>query len=146
MSSTLDHQYPNVPRWANLMHEEAVQRYCLSTAISGRVRRWPLGNAAATECANHPIQGTAADIMNLATFRIVDRLKRENLYQTRAWIILQIHDALYVECEDEVVEQVKLVIDEEMPYEMTYTSPVTGETNTMRFPVETKIGKRLSEV
>ena len=59
-------------------------------------------------CAiNYPIQGTAADITNFAGGLIFKKFKELNI---DARLIMNIHDALVIECRDEIIEQIKELI------------------------------------
>ena len=60
------------------------------------------------EAVNHPIQGTAADIIKIAMLRLHEALAAD--YKAR--ILLQVHDELLLEVPDDELEAVKpLVID-----------------------------------
>lgn len=128
--------YLNTTRWIDTVTEEGQ---------GGRIRKWPIKEDP-NENANHPIQGMAADIINASTERLVARLEEEGIYRNGAWIILQVHDAWYVEAEEQYAELVKGILEETMYCEITYTSPVTGEPNTMHFTAEAKIGDSVAEV
>ncbi|MEA3339069.1 MAG: DNA polymerase I, partial [Chloroflexota bacterium] len=58
---------------------------------------------------NAPIQGTAADIINIATIRLHRALRERGL---RARMILQVHDELVVEAPEEEVEDVASLMRE----------------------------------
>jgi len=146
MSAVLDRKYPNQRLWSQWAIKEANESLMAKTPRSGRIRKWPMGEVTPTEPPNHRIQGSGADIINEATDRLVGALKKRGWYQTRAWIILQVHDALYIETEEEIAEKVAKLLEECMYTEWTYTSPVTGESNTMKFPAEASVGNRVSEV
>lgn len=60
---------------------------------------------------NMPIQGTAADIIKIAMIRVYNRLKDEKL---NSKLILQIHDELIVEADDNESEYVSKIVSEEM--------------------------------
>ena len=60
---------------------------------------------------NAPIQGTAADIINLAMIRVRDRLRAEGL---EGRLVLQVHDELIVECPEREKERVCALVKEEM--------------------------------
>lgn len=60
---------------------------------------------------NSPIQGTAADIMKIATIRVNKRMKQQNM---KSRLVLQIHDELLIEASLDEVEEVKKILEEEM--------------------------------
>ena len=60
---------------------------------------------------NTPIQGSAADIINLAMIKVYERL---NLEDVNAKLILQIHDELIIECEESEKEIVKKILKDSM--------------------------------
>ena len=60
---------------------------------------------------NSPIQGTAADIMKIAMIRVCNRLKNEKL---DARVVLQIHDELLIEARENIAEDVKKIVCDEM--------------------------------
>ena len=60
---------------------------------------------------NAPIQGSAADIIKIAMIKVYSRINRENL---NAKLILQVHDELIVECEEEIKDYVCQMLKEEM--------------------------------
>ena len=60
---------------------------------------------------NTPIQGTAADLIKVAMIRLAAELKHRGL---GARMLLQVHDELLVEVEENVLEQTKDVVKREM--------------------------------
>ena len=75
------------------------RRYFPELQTKGRVNP-AIRNAAEREAINHPIQGSAADILKLAMARLHEELHARRL---RARMTLQVHDELVLECpEDEV--------------------------------------------
>lgn len=140
MSAALDLAQPNIPEWSKLVNRLAEESLSIRTALSGRIRKWPMGEVPPTESANHPIQGLAADIMNVATLRLIKALKDRGWYCTYAWIIMQIHDAIYIECNEAIAYDLAGVVEECLRTELTLASIVTGEDHTMVFPADSKIG------
>ncbi|NJN55635.1 MAG: DNA polymerase I, partial [Anaerolineae bacterium] len=61
------------------------------------------------EAVNHPIQGTAADIVKVAMLQLFERLR-----PFRATLLLQVHDELLVELPAEEVEVVRPLMIETM--------------------------------
>jgi len=76
--------------------------------------------AAERMAINHPIQGTAADLMKRAMLQVDARLKKElGLSDTpaaarTARMLLQVHDELVFEVKDDLIETVSKIIKEEM--------------------------------
>ena len=60
---------------------------------------------------NHPMQGTAADIIKIAMVQVAARLRREGL---RARLVLQIHDELDFECPQGEIEALSALVRETM--------------------------------
>ena len=60
---------------------------------------------------NAPIQGTAADITKIAMVKIEERIKKEKL---DAKILLQVHDEIIVECNNNIQDKVASIFKEEM--------------------------------
>jgi DNA polymerase-1 len=60
---------------------------------------------------NHPMQGTAADIIKIAMIRVADRLRAEGL---SAKLVLQIHDELDFEVPEDEVEVLSALVRETM--------------------------------
>lgn len=76
---------------------------------------------------NTPIQGTAADIIKLAMIRVYHRLKKERL---PARLILQVHDELIVEAEEQAAEETAKLLKEEMENCVKLTVPLTADVKT----------------
>jgi len=67
--------------------------------------------AAEREAINHPVQGSAADIIKIAMIRIHETLKRKKY---RARLLLQVHDELVLEAPDAEVTAVERLVKEIM--------------------------------
>lgn len=76
----------------------------------GRRRCFPQEIPPYTECANWPIQSTAGEIVADEGVRIQLELLRR--YHGTAYIILHLHDALYVECNERDAEDIRDLVNE----------------------------------
>ncbi len=70
---------------------------------------------------NAPIQGTAADLMKIAMLKVDSRISREGL---RLSMLLQIHDELVFECQEEVCSAASMLIKEEMEQVAAFSVPL----------------------
>ena len=75
------------------------------------------------EAVNHPIQGTAADIIKIAMIRLHEQLKER--YQAR--MVLQVHDELLLELPREEVEAVRPLVMETMGDAFELDAPLRVE-------------------
>ena len=75
---------------------------------------------------NTPIQGTAADIMKIAMINVFNKLQEEKL---DAKLVLQIHDELIIECNKDIKEQVKEILQNCMENAATLDVPLKVETS-----------------
>jgi len=88
------------------------RRYFPVLASSTRDSRTRVLQAAAErEAINHPMQGSAADIIKIAMFR-VQRALAEGGYQAR--LLLQVHDELVLEAPEDEVDRVAGLVRETM--------------------------------
>ena len=84
---------------------------------------------------NMPIQGTAADNMQLALGAGHKRLKAE---VPGARMVLQVHDELIVECPEAQAETVAKLLEEEMEQVVALSVPLTAEAHWGRNWLEAK--------
>lgn len=121
--------YPKVAQWREEAVKRAEERGYAET-IFGRQRPIPelqskpynLYEAGRRLAINAPVQGSAADIIKLAMIRLYNRLKEEGF---KGGIILQIHDELLLEIEEDRVEEAKEIIKEEMEKGQGFDVPLT---------------------
>jgi len=73
---------------------------------------------------NAPIQGTAADIIKIAMIKVYNRLKAEGL---RAKLILQVHDELIIEAEQQDAQRAADILHEEMESAVKLSVPLTAD-------------------
>jgi DNA polymerase-1 len=76
---------------------------------------------------NAPLQGTAADIMKIAIIRVAKRLVAEKSLAGKVYVVLQIHDELLLEVEEELVKKVAAIIREEMEAAFKDDIPLVAE-------------------
>lgn len=97
--------YPGLSRW----HERVKKELMASDrTLSGRRRLWR-GKPPFTELVNHPIQGTAADILKCSL-----ELLYPALVGTEAKIIACVHDEILLECPIEHGELVAQILEKVM--------------------------------
>lgn len=76
---------------------------------------------------NHPMQGTAADIIKIAMARVSRRLEEEGF---AAHMILQVHDELDFECPVDEVERLTTMVRDVMEHVVDLRVPLIAEANT----------------
>ena len=76
---------------------------------------------------NHPMQGTAADIIKIAMARVSRRLEEEGF---AAHMILQVHDELDFECPIDEVERLTTMIRDVMEHVVDLRVPLIAEAST----------------
>ncbi|MDN0056233.1 DNA polymerase I [Collinsella ihumii] len=76
---------------------------------------------------NHPMQGSAADIIKIAMARVARRLHDEGF---AARMILQVHDELDFECPVDEVERLTAMVVEEMEGVVKLRVPLIAEAST----------------
>ena len=76
---------------------------------------------------NHPMQGTAADIIKIAMARVSSRLEEEGF---AAHMILQVHDELDFECPVNEVERLTTMVQDVMEHVVDLRVPLIAEAST----------------
>lgn len=76
---------------------------------------------------NHPMQGTAADIIKIAMARVSRRLEEEGF---AAHMILQVHDELDFECPADEVERLTTMVRDVMEHVVDLRVPLIAEAST----------------
>lgn len=76
---------------------------------------------------NHPMQGTAADIIKIAMVRVSRRLEEEGF---AAHMILQVHDELDFECPIDEVERLTTMVRDVMEHVVDLRVPLIAEAST----------------
>ncbi|MDW8396219.1 MAG: DNA polymerase I [Anaerolineae bacterium] len=113
-------RFPRVKQWLDETKRTAAEKGYVETVL-GRRRYFPelrlretneqVRRRAEREAINHPVQGSAADIIKIAMIRIHRRLNDEG-FQCR--MTLQVHDELVFDCPPHELEAAKALIREEM--------------------------------
>lgn len=109
-------QYAGVKAYLEQTKRQAREQGYVQTLL-GRRRYFPelqrgvrdasARSAAEREAINHPIQGSAADIIKIAMVRLRNELHARNL---RARMTLQVHDELVLECPDDELSTVAALV------------------------------------
>jgi len=126
-------QFPGIRRYLAQTKKQAKERGYVETLL-GRRRYFPIFqmtqqaagsnvqaiNRAEREAINHPIQGTAADIIKIAMIRLHQKLQTG--FQAR--LLLQVHDELVLEVPEEEIEVVRPLVVETMSNAFTLDVPL----------------------
>ncbi|MCL4504428.1 MAG: DNA polymerase I [Chloroflexi bacterium] len=115
-------RFPRVRAWLDETKQKAVQVGYVETVL-GRRRYFPELQGSDTrmndqsrrraerEAINHPVQGSAADIMKIAMIKTY-RAMQQGGYQAK--LMLQVHDELVLECPTNEVEVISGLVKDEM--------------------------------
>ena len=120
-------KYPKIKEYMDNTKNIAVEKGYVETKF-GRRRYVPniksqnyiIREQAKRIAMNAPIQGTAADITKIAMVKIEERIKKEKL---DAKILLQVHDEIIVECNDNIKDMIAKILKEEMEKAATLQVP-----------------------
>ncbi len=130
-------RFPGVKKYLDETKDLAADRGYVET-LFGRRRNFPVlqggGKSkgspdvrrAEREAINHPIQGTAADIVKLAMIQLDEHLKLS--YKAR--MILQVHDELVLEVPESELDEVKQLVEETMSGAYQLDVPLKVEANS----------------
>ena len=126
--------YPGVRTFLDNVVARAKQTGCAET-MYGRRRHIPelkaknpqLRGFGERTAMNHPMQGTAADIIKIAMARVSRRLEEEGF---AAHMILQVHDELDFECPVEEVERLTAMVRDVMEHVVDLRVPLIAEAST----------------
>jgi DNA polymerase-1 len=111
-------RYPRVKAFMESAIAQAREKSYVTTLLGRRCavpeihsRNGAVRGYAERNAINYPIQGSAADIIKVATVRIHERLQREH---RKAKLVLQVHDELVLDVPEGDVEGVSALVREEM--------------------------------
>lgn len=124
-------KYPKIKEYMDNTKNIAVEKGYVETKF-GRRRYVPniksqnyiIREQAKRIAMNAPIQGTAADITKIAMVKIEERIKQEKL---DAKILLQVHDEIIVECNNNIKDKVASILKEEMEKAATLQVPIIAD-------------------
>ncbi|MCB8946181.1 MAG: DNA polymerase I [Ardenticatenaceae bacterium] len=127
-------RFPGIKTYMDETKKKAHTDFYVET-LFGRRRYFPIFRAAGSnrqmqlraerEAINHPIQGTAADIIKIAMLRL-----HEALHSYKAQMILQVHDELLLEVPEDEVEVIKPMVVEIMSNAFKLDVPLKVEAST----------------
>jgi len=132
-------QFPRVQGYLEEVKQRAVEQGYTETLL-GRKRYFPelatgssahanVRAAALRMAINHPIQGTAADIVKIAMIRLHADMEKQGLDSK---IILQVHDELVLEVPDGEVKGVAALVRGVMESAYTLAAPLKVDIKTGR--------------
>ncbi len=132
-------RFPKVREYIDTTKARATRQGYVETLL-GRRRYFPelqagsraphnVRQAAERMAINAPLQGTAADIINIATVNLHRALGERGL---RARMILQVHDELVVEAPDEEVQAVAALMREVMESAFVLDVPLKADLEVGR--------------
>ncbi|MBP3616928.1 MAG: DNA polymerase I [Lachnospiraceae bacterium] len=134
--------YPKIKQYLDSLVDEAKTKGYVTTLFG---RRRPVPEITSSNfmqrsfgeriAMNSPVQGTAADIMKIAMIRVDARLKKDN---SKAKMVLQVHDELLIETPENEVEYVKQILQEEMEAAADISVPLEVSVSTGSDWYETK--------
>jgi len=132
--ATIFKVFPRVGTWREQQLVVAEREGEVRSALHGRRRIYPLGEVDATIAWNFPIQSTAADLVNdslIAFYRDLPAV------DPSAFVIAQVHDAIYVECDEHRAQDVARLLEKRM----THSISLVDGAPAMRFEATAKIDK-----
>jgi DNA polymerase I-like protein with 3'-5' exonuclease and polymerase domains/uracil-DNA glycosylase len=109
--ATIFKAFSSIEPYRQQLVQDAMKSGEIRSPLYGRRRIFPLNEVPITEIYNYPIQSFGADLMNE---RIIVLEARLPSVDPTAFIIAQVHDADYVECDENKAEAVAKLMQEVM--------------------------------
>jgi len=128
-------KYRTLALWQEEQKRFARENRYIETAFGRRRTLFGATRDIEKQALNTPIQGTAADIINLAMIRVYERLRT-----SPAKLVLQIHDQLVAETPSDLVPEIHELLREEM------SRPVTLGGQVVTLPVDFEVGPTLGDL
>ena len=124
-------KYPKIKEYMDNTKNIAVEKGYVETKFGRRryvqnikSQNYIIREQAKRIAMNAPIQGTAADITKIAMVKIEERIKKEKL---DAKILLQVHDEIIVECNNNIKDMIAKILKEEMEKAATLQVPIIAD-------------------
>ena len=124
-------RYSGVRRWLEATKRQVLRERCVSTLFG---RRRPFNNMRDRTSAeirraerlgvNHPVQGTAAEVVKIAMIKLQRSLQAGGY---RARLTLQVHDELVLDVPREEVSEVRELLRREMEQALQLTVPLKAD-------------------
>lgn len=128
-------KYPKLKRYLTTVVENARKDGFVTTVTGRKIRINDLNSrqvmvvkAAERVATNAPMQGSAADIIQIAMIRIADFVKQQAEKES-IYLVLQIHDELVFEVREDLAEQYAAVV-----------SKIMSEAFALKVPLDVGIG------
>ena len=124
-------KYPKIKEYMDNTKNIAVEKGYVETKFGRRryvqnikSQNYIIREQAKRIAMNAPIQGTASDITKIAMVKIEERIKKEKL---DAKILLQVHDEIIVECNDNIKDKIANILKEEMEKAAVLQVPIIAD-------------------
>ena len=135
MLEMLSNEMARVRVWQNDLQAMAMRKGYIEDGILGRRRYFPLGNIDMNVVYNFPAQSTASAVMDMGLECLM-----EELDTTKAFPIVQVHDAIYVESLESFADECSQTVEQSLE------QVVTKDGVTVRFPAKAKRSTIWTEV
>lgn len=126
--------FPKVRQYRERVIDLSSSSGYVRDALINRRRVFPLREVPPTEASNYAIQTTVASMMDMTIIELAHYLPRVD---PTAFIIAQVHDAIYIECDEDKAPMVEHLLAEAMsqkirlvPGAIEMPFPVTAKTHT----------------
>lgn len=131
--------FPGVPKWRDRQWKHVYAEREVRSPLHKRRRIFPLQDVDVAVAYNYPIQSGGADIVNWRAWEL-DRVLRD--VDPSADIIAQVHDAVYVECDEDRAEEVRQLVEDTLSVEFS----LLDGARPMPYPAAAEIGKSWDKV
>lgn len=131
--------FPKVRTYKENTIAEAQSSGYLYDGLARRRRCFPLRDVPATEAANYRIQSSVASIIDMVLIELAHMLPQVD---PSAFIVAQVHDAIYIEADEAKAPQVEQLLAAAMSQEIRFVPGAPW----MPFPTIAKTAKKWSDL